>query len=95
MVNKPEKMNKNTVVGKTFTRREKLVLAKKKYATSEITNETIRALFNSAIVRIEATANIFSLRKTEYNPIANNVVNIIWVNNLDGVKNENNPNDKL
>ena len=57
-------------VGTMPIRSEKMVLDKKKYPISEITRETIRALFNSAIVLIEATVKIFSLKNTEYNPIA-------------------------
>ena len=95
ILNKKEKMNKSIVVGINDTRKENAVLARKKYAIRDITRDTILALFNSAIVRIDATVKIFSLRNTEYNPTANNVVRISFVIIRAGVRNENNPKDKL
>ena len=46
----------------------------------------ILAPFNKAIVRIEATIKIFSLRNKEYSPTLNNVVVIILVINREGSK---------
>src|SRR6266446_3389785 len=76
MLNKKEKINNNIVVGNNETRKENVVLARKKYAISDMTRDTILPLFNNAIVRIDATVKIFSLRNTEYKPTANNVVRI-------------------
>lgn len=52
-------------VKKTFNRSEKTTFERKKYDTSVIENETVLADERRAIVRVEDTTNIFSLRSSE------------------------------
>ncbi len=67
-------------------RKEKIMSQKKKYETRVTMKDTILALFRSAMVRIEATVKMFSVRKSEYNPTAYNDVMMTLVSNRDGAK---------
>lgn len=86
MAKSNEKKAINNVVGRNGKRKLKIVFARKKYDKSEITNVTMRALFKSAMVRIEATKKMFSERKSAYKEIAYNVVRITREISRAGVK---------
>ena len=66
--NEYAKIKSNVI--KIFTCKEKVTFERKKYEIRVIIKDTVRAEDKSAIVRIEDTAKIFWLKRSEYNPNA-------------------------
>lgn len=66
--------------------KEKTTLVSSPYEISVNINDTSRAPDKRAIVRIDATIKIFSLRSSEYNPIAYNDVHTTLVKKCAGIK---------